>query len=108
MNPLTTNVEDIVIVSRHPAAIQFVREELRSRGFDAELVPVIAQATNADVLGKHVIGNLPLNLASHALCVTAIEFDSPPRGLEYSLEDMKKAGAKLTTYVVLSVKPTGW
>lgn len=108
MNHLVTNVEDIVIVSRHPAAIQFIREELRQRGFDPELVPVIAQATDADVLGKHVIGNLPMQLACHALCVTAIEFDNPPRGLEYSLEDMKKAGAKLTTYVVLSVKPTGW
>lgn len=108
MNHLVTKVEDLLVVSRHPAAIQFIREELRQRGFDAELVPVIAQATDADVLGKHVIGNLPLNLASHAMCVTAIEFDSPPRGLEYSLDDMRRAGARLSTYVVLSVKPTGW
>ena len=108
MNNLNTNVSDLIVVSRHPAAIQFIKEELRSRGFDAELVPVIAQATPEDVVGKHVIGNLPMQLASHALCVTAIEFEIPPRGLEYTLGDMRLAGARLTTYVVLSVKPTGW
>lgn len=79
MNNLTTNVSDLLIVSRHPAAIQFIKEELRSRGFDDALVPVVGQATESDVLGKHVVGNLPMNLASHAMAITAIEFKTPTR-----------------------------
>lgn len=97
---MSDNLEDIVIVSRHQAAIQFVKEHLSARGIDADKVPVIAQATDADVRGRDVYGNLPMHLAAVAWTVWVIEFDVPPRGQEYTLDDMKQAGARLRSYTV--------
>ena len=92
--------ENIVIVSRHPAAIEFVREHLAACGVDTTKVPVIAQAGPDDVRGMDVYGNVPLHLACLAWTVWAIEFENPPRGAEYSLADMKAAGARLRSYTV--------
>lgn len=86
-----------VIVSRHPAAIEFIREKAGL----PEDTPVIEQATEADVVGKVVYGNLPLNLAARALKVYAVEFRNPPRGAEYTVEDMRAAGATLRAYTVV-------
>jgi hypothetical protein len=87
-----------VIVSRHPAAIDFIRAA------DARFAnaPVVAQATADDVRGRHIAGNLPLQLALLASSVTAVEFTGdPPRGAEYTIEEMRAAGARLTSYVVV-------
>lgn len=90
-----------VIVSRHPAAVEFIRRN------DASFLnaPVITgNATSKDVIGRIVAGNLPLSLASEAELVVAIEFaGAPPRGTEYTLEDMIAAGAKLRSYCVVSM-----
>jgi hypothetical protein len=88
---------DSIIVSRHPAAIQFLRRE-RPELVDA---PVVAQAGPEDVQGRRVFGNLPLALAAVASEVWVIEFmGDPPRGAEYSLAEMDAAGAHLARYVV--------
>ena len=87
-----------LIVSRHPAAIEW----LRGQGVDA---PVIESATDSDVRGKTVAGNLPLCLAAAAFKVLAIEFaGDPPRGREYTADDMVNAGAQLCAYSVLKLK----
>jgi hypothetical protein len=90
-----------VIISRHPAAIEFVRAN-DARFIDA---PVITgNATPADVAGKVVAGNVPLYLAALADLVVAVEFDgAPPRGQEYGLHEMEAAGARLVQYVVRAV-----
>jgi len=86
-----------LIVSRHPGAIAWLRENfpwLR----EAE---VRESVTAADVEGQIVAGNLPLSLA--ALCgeYHCIEFSGPPpRGAEYTASDMVLAGARLTRYRV--------
>lgn len=86
-----------LIVSRHPAAIEFIRREAPHFA-DA---PVIASVTADDVRGVVVAGNLPLHLAREAAEVWAVEFaGTPPRGTEYTLEDMGAAGARLTPYIV--------
>jgi hypothetical protein len=86
-----------VIVSRHPAAIEFIRRERP----DLADAPVLAQAGPEDVRAKRVFGNLPLALAALAAEVWAIEFGGePPRGAEYSLAEMDAAGARLARYVV--------
>ncbi|MHB1681570.1 MAG: CRISPR-associated protein Csx16 [Bacilli bacterium] len=86
-----------VIVSRHVAAIEFVRKS-DPRFADA---PAMAHATEADVRRRVVAGNLPLSLAALADEVVAVEFTGrPPRGEEYTLEDMVAAGARLQSYVV--------
>lgn len=81
-----------VIVSRHPAAIDFIREEL-PEFTDA---PVMASVTPDDVRGKVVAGNLPLHLAAVAATVYAVEFSgAPPRGAEYGVAEMRAAGAQI-------------
>lgn len=88
-----------VIVSRHAAAVEFIRQEA---GLE-ETVPVIEQATAEDVRGAVVYGNLPLHLAALAHTVIAVEFEgAPPRGTEYTVVDMHAAGARLRAYKVQS------
>lgn len=87
-----------IIISRHPAAIEFIRRN-DARFMDA---PVITgNATPDDVRGKIVAGNIPLSLAAIAEEVVAVEFSgAPPRGMEYSAADMAAAGARLERYTV--------
>ncbi len=91
-----------VIVSRHPAAIQFIRAN------DARFLgaPVVSSATPDDVRDRWVAGNLPLHLAALAREVVAVEFaGQAPRGAEYSVADMAAAGAYLESYQVKHVEP---
>ncbi|MHB1950138.1 MAG: CRISPR-associated protein Csx16 [Acidiferrobacteraceae bacterium] len=89
-------MHEYVIVSRHPAAIEFLRASAEFA--DA---PVLASASPDDVRGRVVGGNIPLHLAALAAAVVAVEFDgAPPRGAEYGLEEMIAAGARLSRYVV--------
>ena len=87
-----------VIVSRHPAAVEFIRAEAPAFA-DA---PVISgEATAEDVSYKVVAGNIPLHLADLALRVIVVEFaGKPPRGAEYTVEEMRAAGARLAEYIV--------
>lgn len=89
-----------IIVSRHPAAIEFIRaNDVRFK--DAS---VIESATPEDVRGAVVAGNLPLYLAALATQVVAVEFTgAPPRGNEYGQAEMIAAGARLATYSVTAV-----
>ena len=58
-----------------------------------------------DIQSLDVIGNLPLHLAVYAASVTAIEFSgAPPRGAEYTAEEMVIAGACLSRYRVQRYK----
>lgn len=92
-----------IIVSRHPAAVEFIRAEL---GSDWASAPVIESASEADVIGAVVAGNLPLHLAAKAAQVIAVEFSGPPpRGTEYGIAEMRAAGAKLARYTVEAVAP---
>jgi putative CRISPR-associated protein (TIGR02620 family) len=89
-----------VIVSRHPGALEWLREHHPQ----VAEAPVVASATPDDVRGRVVIGNVPLHLAAQAAEVWAIEFDGPPpRGAEYSAEDMEAAGARLRRYRVTAL-----
>lgn len=92
-----TTMINPVIVSRHPAAIEFIKQEARL----PEDTPVIEQATEADVEGKDVYGNIPLHLAALAATVHVVEFKDPPRGQEYTIEDMRRAGATIRSYIVI-------
>jgi hypothetical protein len=86
-----------IIISRHPAAIEFVRRERP----DLRDAPVLASASAEDVAGRRVFGNVPLHLAALAVEVWVIEFrGDPPRGQEYDLAEMDAAGAYLAPYVV--------
>lgn len=89
-----------VIVSRHSAAVEFIRAECP----EFAGAPVVASATTEDVAGAIVAGNLPLNLAAKAAQVFAVEFDGvPPRGTEYGLTEMRAAGARISRYTVAAI-----
>ena len=99
----------IVIVSRHPAAIKFIADNIGATceptlevvGADGLKIHVLSEATIEDVEGAIVYGNIPLSLASFAHAVFAVEFEgTPPRGAEYTLKDMVDAGAYLEVYQV--------
>lgn len=95
--------DQYVIVSRHQGAIDFAKQYLSRFATKAEVesVPVVAQATSNDVYQKTAIGNLPMHLACWTHEVWAIEFEGDaPRGMEYTLDDMKNAGAVIRAYKV--------
>lgn len=95
---------EYVIVSRHPAAIEFIRAEMPA----AADAPVLASATPADVANRIVVGNVPLHLAAAARGVFAVEFaGDAPRGTEYGIEAMRAAGARLVGYVVFRADTPG-
>ena len=86
-----------LIVSQHPAAVEFIRREAP----EFAIAPVLKTAAPDDVRGRVVAGNLPLHLAALAAEVIAVQFSGPPpRGREYSLADMDNAGAYLARYRV--------
>jgi hypothetical protein len=60
------------------------------------------------IRGKAVLGNLPLHLAALTEVVFAVEFTpgKAPRGQEYTVEDMKAAGAKMVPYRVTAISCT--
>jgi hypothetical protein len=90
----------VIIVSRHPATVAFIREAAK---LPAD-TPAYAEVTAGHVRKNVVYGNLPLHLAAMASQVVAVEFDGiPPRGQEYTAADMTAAGAKLRRYTVAAV-----
>lgn len=91
-----------IIVSRHPAAIEFIRNELPEFS-DA---PVLASASADDVRDAHVAGNLPLDLAAEARVVRAIVYPAgrAPRGAEYTVEQMYECGAAIKSFYVFAAQ----
>lgn len=112
----------LIIVTRHAGAIEWIRRRMERSAQQpvvlretpdglclscpawAAPIPILSTATEGDVIGRIVIGNVPLHLASLALQVWAIEFTgNPPRGQEYTAEDMEASGARIRKYRVESV-----
>ncbi len=91
---------EYIIVSRHPAAVEFIRTTLTATAG----APVKEQVGPDDVRGKIVVGNLPLHLAALAAQVVVVEFTgAPPRGQEYGIAEMRAAGARLARYTVAAI-----
>lgn len=90
-----------VIVTRHPALVELLRE----RGIIEGNATVLEHATPADVQGKDVIGVLPLSLAALANSVTEIPLalTAEMRGKELDLETLRKIAGKEVTYKVTVV-----
>lgn len=92
----TTSTPDIVIVTRHPGAVEW----LARLGIDG---PVIEHASPADVRGKIVVGVVPLYLAALAYEVWVVDLPHLPaewRGRDLTADEMDQAGARLTRYRV--------
>jgi putative CRISPR-associated protein (TIGR02620 family) len=86
-----------IIVSRHEATIQW----LRDMGVEGD---VVADATPDVVRGAIVYGNLPLHLAALADEVWAVGFKTtPPRGVDLSRAVMEECGVHVAGYRVLEL-----
>ncbi len=88
-----------IIVTRHSGLIDW----LAMRGITGK---VISQATPDDVRGKHVIGVLPLSLASLAIDITTVDYICPfdLRGVDLSSQQLDDFGAMMNTYRVSKVQ----
>lgn len=87
-----------VIVTRHPALVDYLREE----GHVGTGVALIEHATPEEVRGKHVYGVLPLWLAAEAGRVTEVTLRVPPemRGRELTLKEVRQFFTGVATYEV--------
>ena len=87
-----------MIVARHPAVAEFVRAE---RPDFAGATVLDSTVTAEDVFWNEVAGVLPLHLIVFTARFWAVEFSgAPPRGVEYGLDEMRAAGARLVEYRV--------
>ena len=88
-----------VIVTRHPALAQVLRED----AVVPEATPVIEHATADNVRGRHVYGVLPLHLAAEADRLTTVDLDLPAelRGQELTVEQVRQYRTGSTTYLVV-------
>jgi putative CRISPR-associated protein (TIGR02620 family) len=90
---------ELLIVTRHGGLVDW----LKSKGYDGR---VVDRATPADILGKHVIGSLPLHYSAIAASITSIAIPGCPqerRGEELSAEELDMYGAFLRTYTVKEI-----
>lgn len=93
--------EETVVVTRHPALVDFLREQ----GIVRENTTVLSHATPEQVRGKHVIGVLPHWLSAETSKVTEVSLDVPAefRGRELNLEEIRRFFTGISTYEVHQV-----
>lgn len=93
---------DKLVVTRHEAFIEYLREQ-DLIGPDPE---IRRHVTKAQVLGKHVIGVLPFHIAQHAEKVTHVPINRPhgmPSGKELTLQELREFAGDPQTYKVRRV-----
>jgi hypothetical protein len=90
--------QETVVVTRHPALIQY----LLKHGIVSKDARVIAHASPEDIMGRRVVGVLPLHLAALAREVTEIPLALRPehRGKELSLDELEEIAQPPRTYVI--------
>ncbi len=95
---MAQDADATIVVTRHPALVDYLRE----RGILQGECAVKAQVSPDDIRGCHVIGVLPLHLAALADRVTTVDLDIPIdlRGSELSLEQLRAFARAVTTYRV--------
>ncbi len=94
-------IEVDLIVTQHEALVEYLRREYGIRA------PAISHATAADVMGKVVIGVLPLYLAAYAEMVITIPLHTPPslRNVELTADQVTKYAGIPRAYVVIDTTP---
>lgn len=98
--------KETVIVTRHPALVEYIWEQ----GLAPEGTEVLTHVSKASqIKGKDVIGVLPMHLAIYARTVTEIPLNVPEklRGKELSLEQVRLLARHPRTYVVFDAEYDG-
>jgi len=99
----TTKALPKVVVSRHNALVEYMREI----GLIDETTPVYSHVRASMIEGKHVFGALPLHLMAVAAKITVIPLRNLPyhlRGQELSLEEIRMYAGPPATYEVRAVE----
>lgn len=93
---------ETVVVTRHAALVAYLTEQ----GIIPAGANVLPRATPDDVKGRHVVGVLPLHLAALAVRVTVVPLNVPDelRGVELSLEQVRRYAGPASTYAVHQMK----
>jgi len=92
-------MNETIIVTRHPALVDLLQEQGVIDGTET----IIEHATADQIRGKHVIGVLPLSLASEAATVTEVPLSLTPddRGKELDIDRLREVAGAPRRYVVL-------
>jgi putative CRISPR-associated protein (TIGR02620 family) len=95
---------DVVIVTRHAALVQVLAED---HGLTGRVVP---HATEADIVGKVVVGILPFSLAAKAAKVGTLVLDLPAdlRGKELTAAEVRQYATNLEWFVVRTESQQQW
>ncbi len=90
-----------LVVTRHKDLVKYLIE----KGLIDKDTKVISHAKESDVVGKHVIGVLPLWLSRLAGKITEVQIRIPreKRGKELELEDIRFYACDPKTYTVREV-----
>ena len=98
-SPRLLSDADVVVVTRHPALIQYLVE---SEIIDKETPVITGNADISDIKGRHVIGILPLKLAAYAASITEVSLDIPfdQRGKELTIDQIRKYTTGVQTYTI--------
>ena len=101
---------EVIIITRHKALIEYIYEEAdKDDGhplyFDLvdKAHEVLEHVANPDyIVGKHIVGVLPLHLAAKAASITEVPLNIPPemRGKELSVDDLRAMAGDPVRYVV--------
>lgn len=89
-----------IIVTRHPALLEYLREI--NYISDEDIFQVYDHATPELVTDNHVIGVLPHHLSCLTSSYTEVPMDVPfeKRGQELTIEDMRKYAGEPARYIV--------
>lgn len=95
----------IVVVSRHPALLQYLREDVGIEMDNSETIEVLEHTFPECIRGLDIIGNPPLFLASQARTVTTFSVHVPLnlRGKRLDIEQIRELVKAPTTYIVQKV-----
>ena len=90
---------DKIVVTRHPALIEYLKQE----HLIGSSTKVISHATAKDITGKHVIGVLPHNLSCLTYRYTEVPLNLPfeLRGKELNVETVRRFAGKPVTYQII-------
>ena len=90
-----------IVVTRHPSLVNYLEE----MGLTSKNVQVLTHAGPDDVKGKDVCGVLPHSLSCLTASFTEVPLSLPAelRGVELTLEEIRKYAAPPVTYIVRRV-----
>lgn len=92
---------EYVIVTRHAGLVEW----LKKYGITGEVIPHITNPEK-EILGKVVIGNIPMHLAVMANYIVVVDMPGlkpEQRGKDLTPEEMDAAGAAVTVYTVRDI-----